>query len=269
LIIDSHVHLFPPRVFDAIWRWFDTYAWNVKYRLKSEEVLSFLGERGIDRVVGLHYSHRPEMARVLNRFVAELARADPRVIPFGTVLPGEPDAASILDEAFGPLGLRGLKLHCHVQRFSPDDPKVDLVYRRAAEAGLPIVMHSGRAPCLEGSPFDPRLMCSVERTRKVLERHPTLTLVVPHLGGDEVAEHFALLDQFEHLYLDTTMALAGYVGPPPDPALLERHADRILYGTDFPNVPYEWDRELGWLRERLSPASLDRILGGNAERLFQ
>jgi hypothetical protein len=138
----------------------------------------------------------------------------------------------------------------------------------AAEAGLPIVMHSGRAPCTEGYPIDPRLICSVDRTRRVLERHPGLKLVVPHFGGDEVAEHFALLDQFEHLYLDTTMGLCDVFAPPPDPALIERHADRLLYGTDFPNIPCDWDVELSWIRAHLSEKAQGCILGGNAARLF-
>src|SRR5260370_41307485 len=88
------------------------------------------------------------MARALNRFMSELAAAHPRLIALGTVLPGEPDAVAIVDEAFGPLGLRGLKLHCHVQRFAPDDPRLDPVYARAADAGRPVVIHAGRQPCL-------------------------------------------------------------------------------------------------------------------------
>src|SRR5258708_15343069 len=40
---------------------------------------------------------------------------------------------------------------------------------------------------------------------------------------------------------------------------------RILYGTDFPNVPYAWDREI----VRIASANLDRdvlrrVLGANA-----
>ena len=55
VIIDSHVHLFPPRVFDAIWRWFDRHAWNIQYRLYAEEVLAHMREHGVARVVGLCY----------------------------------------------------------------------------------------------------------------------------------------------------------------------------------------------------------------------
>src|SRR4051812_14102000 len=99
MIVDAHVHLFPTPVFEALWRWFDRHAWNIQYRLNAEQVIEFLTTRGIDRLVALHYSHKPGMARVLNQFVVELARAHAQVIPLGTVLPGEPDAEAIVDEA--------------------------------------------------------------------------------------------------------------------------------------------------------------------------
>ncbi|HEY7955627.1 MAG TPA: amidohydrolase family protein [Polyangia bacterium] len=267
MIVDAHVHLFPERVFAAIWRWFDAHAWKIRYRMKAEEVIAFLTARGVDRLVGLAYSHAPGMARELNRFLAELGRAHPQLIPLGTVLPGEPDAEAIVDEAFR-LGLRGLKLHCHVQKIAADDPRLDPIYARAAQAGLPVVIHSGRAPCLSGYGIDPATLCSAEATRRALRRHPRLKLVVPHLGADEIEAHLAMLDEFEHLHLDTTMAVGGYLDLPLDPAALARHADRILYGTDFPNLPYAWDRELLWLREHLPESAQKTILGENALRLF-
>src|SRR5258706_7377674 len=150
VVIDSHVHLFPDRVFAAIWRWFDKHAWNIKYRMRAEEVVEFLTARGVGRMVALLYSHRPDMARALNRFMAEIARAHPQVVPVGNVLPGDPDAEAIVDEAFGPLGMRGLKLHCHVQAIAPDDPRLDPIYARAADAGLPVIVHSGRTPMTTG-----------------------------------------------------------------------------------------------------------------------
>jgi uncharacterized protein len=93
-------------------------------------------------------------------------------------------------------------------------------------------------------------------------------MIVPHLGVDEEGAYFALHADFPNLHLDTTMVVGEYLDVRIDPALLERHADRILYGTDFPNIPHEWDRELAWLRARLSPGALEKILGLNAARLF-
>lgn len=270
MLIDAHVHLFPPRVFAAIWRWFDRHAWTIQYRLSAEEVIRFLCERGVDRLVALHYSHKPDMARALNRFVAEVARAHPQVIPLATVLPGEPDAGAILDEAFGPLGLRGVKLHCHVQKISADDPRLDLVYARARDAGLPVVIHAGSEPANPAYGFDSHALCRPRAIRNVLQKFPRLKLLVPHLGMQEISEYLALLDEFENFYLDTTMAVGGYLGPPAvGAAELERWSTRILYGTDFPNIPYEWDRELAWLRAQpISSAARDRILGENALALF-
>ncbi len=255
-------------MFAALWRWFDAHAWRIRYRLQSEAVIELLTANGIDRMVALHYSHRPDMARTLNQYVAELARAHPSVIPLGTVLPGDPDADAIVAEALGPLGLRGIKIHCHVQKLAPDDARLDAVYRACADARVPVVIHAGRAPKNPAYGVDTDALCAVDAVRRVLERHPRTTLVVPHLGEDEQPGYFALLDEFPQLYLDTTMVLAGYLCPPPPLTLLERHADRILYGTDFPNLPYDWSTELAWLRRHLSPAAERKICGGNALALF-
>jgi predicted TIM-barrel fold metal-dependent hydrolase len=268
-VVDAHVHLFPPGFFAAIWRWFDAYAWPIRYRLHAEQVVDFLQSRGIRRFCALHYAHKPGVARLLNRFVADIARAHPGVIPLATVLPGEPDAGAILDEALGPLSLRGVKIHCHVQRMGADDPRLDEVYRRCADAGRPVVIHAGREPSIPAYGLDTHALCNAARLERVLQRHPRLTLVVPHLGLDELGEYEALLDRYQHLWLDTTMAIGDYLPATVPPSLFPGHADRLLYGTDFPNIPYAWDRELARLLAAVPPGpSRDALLSGNALRLF-
>ncbi|HUB06066.1 MAG TPA: amidohydrolase family protein [Myxococcales bacterium] len=268
-VIDAHVHLFPPRVFEAIWRWFDRHAWQVRYRLHAEQVIEHLASRGVKRLVGLAYAHVPGMARELNRFMAETARAHPEVVPLATVLPGEPDAEGVLREAFGPLGLRGVKIHCHVQKLAPDDPRLDPVYRACADARLPAVVHAGREPASEAYGVDTRALCSAEAVERVLQRNPALTLVVPHLGAGEYEAYGRLLATHEKLWLDTTMAVAGFLQPGPPPTVFPAQAARLLYGTDFPNVPYAWDRELKRiLAAGLPPEPLAALLAGNARRVF-
>lgn len=269
-VVDAHVHLFPAPVFDAIWRWFDQHAWPIRYRLHAEVVIEFLATRGVTRFTALHYAHRPGMARVLNHFVAELAAAHrDAVIPVATVLPGEPEADDVLREALGPLQLRGVKLHCHVQRMPADDPRIDPVYRRCAEAGVPVVIHAGREPASPAYGVDTRALCGADQVERVLRRHPTLTLVVPHLGADEFAEYLALLTRHENLYLDTTMAIGDYFPAELPPALWPGLARRMLYGSDFPNLPYAWDRELRRVLDVVTdPVDRDALLRGNALRVF-
>ena len=78
-VVDAHVHLFPDGVFEAIWRWFDTHGWPIRYKLHTPKVLDFLFTRGVSRFVALHYAHKPGMARALNEYVAAVQRSDARV----------------------------------------------------------------------------------------------------------------------------------------------------------------------------------------------
>lgn len=266
-VVDAHVHLFPDALFAAIQRWFDANAWPIRYRMTSDGLLDFLEERGVSTVVALHYAHKPGIARSLNEYVLSIAKRRPGVVPTATVLPGEPDAAEILRRALGE-GARGVKIHCHVQKVAPDDPRMDDVWREASRAGVPVVIHAGREPSSDAYGVDCRALCSAESTARALERFPDVTCIVPHLGADEVAEYFALLDRFPRLHLDTTMMLAEYFPLRSDLALLERHADRILYGTDFPNIPYPWDREIKRLARSVSRTTAEKILSTNPRRLF-
>ncbi len=267
-VVDAHVHLFPDRVFDAIWAWFDTHGWPIRRKLYSDAVVDFLQARGVETVVALHYAHRPGMAATLNEYVLEIARRRPGVIPTATVLPGEPGDREILRRALGE-GARGVKIHCHVQNVAPDDPRLDAVFEEAASARVPLVIHSGREPSSDAYGVDTRSLCSAEKVERMLERHPETTVVVPHLGADEFERFDAMLDRHPHLHLDTTMAIADYFPVGPAPGFLERRAGRLLYGTDFPNLPYAWDRELKRLAEAgLSDEAVKAIAGGNARRLF-
>lgn len=268
-LVDAHVHVFPPRVFEAIWRWFEEWGWPIRYQLQAEAVIDFLLARGVEHLVGLHYAHKPGLARLMNAFMAELARPRPRLTGLATVLPGEPEAGQILDEALGSLGLAGVKLHCHVQCFAPDDAALAEVYDACVRWDKPLVMHAGREPKSPGYRCDPHTLCAAERVERVLVQWPRLRLVVPHFGADEFAGYAALLERHDNLWLDSTMMLADYFPGEVPRSLLEMRPERVLYGSDFPNLPYAWDRELRLLRDlRLRPDTLEWLCGRTARQLF-
>lgn len=266
-VIDGHVHLFPPTLFEAIWRWFDQHGWQVRYRLHAEQVVRFLLDRGVSEIVALCYAHKPGIARSMNTFMAELCTREPRVTGLATVLPGEPGAAEILRDAFA-AGLRGVKLHCHVQCFSPDDPHLATIYDACQAADLPLVVHAGREPASPAYKCDPRALCSVDRLESVLRDWPRLRVCVPHLGADEFRGYARLLERYDTLWLDTTMAMAGYFDAEDPSWLLDVRPDRILYGTDFPNLPYAWDRELLRLARSRPERDHEALFGGVARGLY-
>jgi hypothetical protein len=254
-VVDAHVHLFPDRVFEAIWSWFDKYGWPIRHKLKTPETIEFLLSRGVGHIVALHYAHVPGMARMLNRYIADAT-------------PGEPDAVAILEEAFA-LGLKGVKLHCHVQCFSPDAPETNALYEICAKYNKPLIMHAGREPNSKALKCDPYVLCAAERVEHVLKNHPKLRLCVPHLGADELDAYESLVERYDNLWLDTTMMLADYFVTDVPLRILEMRPDRIFYGTDFPNLPYGWDRELRRIKARgWNDATLEKVLATNARDFY-
>jgi predicted TIM-barrel fold metal-dependent hydrolase len=267
-IVDAHVHVFPERMFAAIYAWFDQHGWPIRHKLDGASVLEFLLGRGVGQVVALHYAHKSGIARSLNTYMASLV--GPRVQGVATVFPGEPDAAAILREGFA-MGLRGVKLHCHVQCFAVDDPKLHEVYDACVAHDQPIVIHAGREPRSPAYACDPHALCSAARTEEVLRSYPRLRVLVPHLGSDEEEAYAGLIERYDNLWLDTTMVMADYFPRPSvAPTIIERRPDRVMYGTDFPILPYAWDRELVRIKQAgLRDATLERLLATTAREFHR
>ncbi len=268
LVVDAHVHLFPDNLFQSIWEWFDRFGWPIRYRLTAPRVVEFLLEKGIGHIIALHYSHKPGIARMLNAHMAELCREYPQVTGTASIFPGEEEAEDILMEAFN-LGLFGVKLHCHVQCFDLDSRGMHEIYRVCSEQDMPLIMHVGREPKSPAYRCDPYLLCSAQKVEEVLKEYSTLNVCVPHLGADEFEPYQRMVERYDTLWLDTTMTLAEYLPFRLGRPLQEMRVDRILYGTDFPNIPYAWDREIRKLCSAgLSKEALEAILGKNAAELF-
>jgi predicted TIM-barrel fold metal-dependent hydrolase len=267
--IDLHVHLHPPRLAAAIERHFAREGWVAAHPFDPDKVAATLAARDVERFCFFSYAHKPGMARALNQWVARTAAALPAAVGFGTLHPDDPDVDAVAAEATEDLGLRGFKFHHSVQRFHVDDERLLGVYARAEAAGHILVLHVGTMPYRD--PFT-----GVARFRRVLARFPRLTVVVAHMGAFESDAFLALLDAHPNLYVDTTMAMAPaasrYVGGDPAAiadAALVRYQDRIVFGSDFPLLPYDYDEERRWAWDRALPDVVRRkIFHDNAARLL-
>ena len=266
---DVHLHLHPERLGAAIQRHFARDGWVAAHSWAPDDVAGALRERGVERFCFFSYAHKPGMARELNRWVAETAAGLPGAIPLGTLHPDDPDVVAIAGEALDDLGLRGFKFHHSVQRFPADDDRLFPVYERAEAEGRVFVLHAGTLPYRDG-------FTGVAHFRRVLERFPRLRVCIAHMGCFEHAEFLALSAAHEHLYLDTTMALAPiarrYVGGDASAITNEqllRHQDRILFGSDFPLIPYDYEEERRWAIDRALPEDVRRkIFYSNALRFL-
>ncbi|PKW25794.1 amidohydrolase family protein [Phycicoccus duodecadis] len=257
-LYDVHVHFLPPSIQRAVWGVFDAAgpkigrAWPIRYRGSYEERVEQLRALGVRRFGTLPYAHKPGVAAFLNGWAAEFAAEVPEALWSATLYP-EPEAATYVPELIA-AGAQIWKVHVQVGEFHLDDPLLDPVWGALADAGTPIVVHAGSGPV--GNAFTGPVPL-----RRVLERHPRLTVVVAHLGAPEYGEFLTLAEEFERTHLDTTMVFTDFfsaideAGAYPD-ALLPRLADlgpKVLLGSDFPTIPYPYAHQLealARLRER-------------------
>jgi len=67
----------------------------------------------------------------------------------------------------------------------------------------------------------------------------------------------------------SSMVLAEYIQITNKIPLGRYRSDRIMYGSDFPNIPYVWDRELKVLKSlRVFRDALEKIAYKNAVDFF-
>jgi predicted TIM-barrel fold metal-dependent hydrolase len=223
----------------------------------------------VSHIIALQYAHKPGIARDLNHYVIKKCQQYPdRITGMATVFPGEKNAGMILQEAFD-LGLEGLKLHAHVQCFNINSDDTNLIFDICQSNNKPAIIHIGKEPKSVAYRCDPYQICGAHKLERVLNDFPKLKICVPHLGFSETYEYKKLIEKYDTLWLDTTMTLTDYFHIEERIELKRYRIDRIFYGSDFPNIPYAWDRELKWLRDSsLSDYEMERILNKNATEFF-
>lgn len=266
-MIDIHTHLHPPRLFAAIRRWFaERSTWDLSGApTDPHAVAAVLRAAGVERFVFCSYAHKAGMARELNAWLVATSRVlEGYGLPLATVHPDDPDYACDLRSALDG-GCIGLKLHEDVQRVAADDPRFDVAYAELAARRAFLLVHAGAIPW-RYVPGD-----GIGRIESVLERHPQLTVVVAHYGVPDTARYFELMDRYPALHLDTTMVFApeSPMLAPEVASLAATRPERVLYGTDYPNVPHGYSSEYEGLRRLdLGDDALYAIVHGNAERII-
>jgi predicted TIM-barrel fold metal-dependent hydrolase len=268
-----HTHFMPERLLAAVRAYFDAAGplvgrpWPIAYREDEQARVTTLREFGVSAFTALLYPHKPGMARSLNDWGADFAARTPDCLPSATFF-AEPSAAADVRRAIEQ-GARVFKCHLQVGDFDPNDPVLDAAWGLLAEAGVPVVTHCGSGP-VAGRFTGPAPIA------RLLARHPSLRLVVAHLGMPEYGEFLDLAERHPRLLLDTTMAFtpfiedAGAAFPRAQLGRLRDLGDRVLLGTDFPNIPYAYADALEALEGTgLGPAWLRAVGRDNAARIFE
>ncbi len=233
-------------------------------------------------------------AQIANDALAEICQRYPDRLVGLAVLPlPDVDAALVeLDRSMDELGMRGVFLPSHLNGVALDDPLLERFYAHVARRNVPLVLHPSvptwGAPLREHSMI-PMLGLMVDTSIAmlrlilggVLERHPTLQIVHPHVGGvlpyvmGRVEEQTEVKRRgreritrpprayYAQVYLDLVSPDAAAL----DFALAAAGPQRLLFGSDHPWVKIE--TMLDYVRACNWPDDvLELALAGNARRLF-
>lgn len=236
----------------------------------------------------------PAMAVMLNDFIADTVKRHPtRFFGLATLPFNSPDAMlKEFDRVLGKPGMKGILLYSNLAGRFPDEPEFRPLFAEAERRGVPLLLHPAMPMTYEatkgyemaaglGLMFDTTIALARIILSGILERHPKLKLLCPHVGGALPylvgrLDHQTMVlkrgaqnirkapsEYLKQIYLDTVSPIAmairyGYdfVGP-----------ERLLYSSDHPWV----DPKLiaGEVRKLRLPAGDEaRIFAGNAQRLF-
>ena len=265
-IIDFHVHLFPDRLFDAIWDYFGSvYQWNVIHKIYSDECIDYLQQRDVSHIIYSNYSHKPGVAKTLNQWNENLLDRYPSLYCFAAYHPDDRDALDYARSILKHPGVLGFKLQLLVQNFYPHDERVYPLYELMIEMDKRILFHVGTGPA--GNDY-----VGYKYFEKMLKRYPDLPANVAHMGGFEYQEFMDLLGDHPNLTLDTSFSFYPELEFRfnLDPGYLERYQDQIVYGSDFPNLIYPREEEIKTLLDyKFSADFYKKVFYENGRHILQ
>jgi aminocarboxymuconate-semialdehyde decarboxylase len=237
----------------------------------------------------------PSVAQLIHDSLAAVIVRHPSRFRGLCTLPmqNENAASDELDRCVKKLGFKGILLYTNLAGAWCDEPRFRWLYARAEELGVPILLHPAKPLTTEqvkgyeltstlGNMFENTIALARIIASGLLDKHPRLKLVCPHLGGTlpyicgRMDHQLAVLkrgpqnlarkpsEYLRAIYMDI-------VSPLPEAirfAIDFSGDDRLLYSSDHPWVqPQEILESLR--RLNLPAASEAKILGGNARSLFQ
>ena len=292
MIIDAHIHMYPPEVHRDPLGWAqraDEPYWasmitdrprrpSIQGWATVDRLLSDMDRAGIDRVVlqGMYWQHL-ETCVAQNNWYIEWCRQHPdRLIGFAVVQPKAGSEA--LDEVRRAMdeGLRGLgeMLPC-AQGYRTRTPEFLRVVELLIELDVPLCLHVSEPV---GHDYPGKSTTPLEDYYWLATEYPELKLILAHWGG--LLPFYELMKgvrkQLKNVYYDTAatpllyqpgvyQAVVSVVGP-----------QKVLFGSDYPLLIYpSLDKEPGFSRlleeirgSGLAPDELDLLLGKNAARVL-
>ena len=258
-IIDFHTHIFPSDMAaktleDMNKRSIPSYTDGTLPGL-----IHSMDAAGIDISVVSRITTRPELVESINEWL--LSTKQDGIHPLATWHPDLPvdedHLKRLRDEGF-----KGFKLHPDYQGFIVDDKGMFPFYEAVQKERMFVLFHAGLDRGLPGP-----LNAPPERLVKIHEAFPDLTMILAHMGGEEIYDRTEKCVLGRDIYLDTSFILRKMPLNTLERFVNRHPIERFLFGTDSPWVDQNLDLKFFLSLPFLTEAAKEKILGTNAARL--
>jgi hypothetical protein len=252
MIIDADVHISPTR--------------EPGISITVDELLRRMDRAQVDKA--LTWLQPPYLRHIdaANRYVYAAAQQHPdRILPFGWVDPhlGLEKGRATIRQCVEEYGFYGVKMNGAQNNFYIDDPVLSLpLVEIIASTGRLIAFHIGTDAYEATHPF---------RLGKIAARFPDLTILMVHIGGvgfhdlsnaaiEVMAQHPNIIGIGSAVRAPAILKAVQTLGP-----------GRVCFGSDTPFelMHVEVAKYQALLRDEISPAGVQAVMGGNIARLFQ
>jgi predicted TIM-barrel fold metal-dependent hydrolase len=219
-----------------------------------DEIIRQMDSSGVDRAVVFSLNEvdpGPSFSKANDSIAASVKRFPKRLVGFARLDPnaGE-NSLKELERAIVELGLKGVKLHPKAQNFTPRNPYVLSIVRRAGEHGVPVVFDNGK------DIFPNTAIGSLSKKAK------DTNIIMAHMRGPGFIE---VPKANENVYLGSVKAEPGDLKK----AFFALGGDKIIAGSDSPYAEMRFEiNEKFELIEGLIKKDLENICGGNMERML-
>ena len=247
-VFDDHTHLGSKLTANLGHRSFD-----------ADQMVADMDACGVDMVVGFPMANPHTDYREQNqRLMAFMDRYPDRIVAFARIQPFFRENAAADVHEYAGLGIKGLKLHPFMDFGGLPINNRDLIFplmEAASAHKMTVLIHSG-----ESWNSSPTLIGDLAQT------FPDVSFIIGHSGLWEFHEQaIEVARRLPNVFLDT-----AETAPPGVIHNLVRgtSADRVLYGSDHPFIPFGF--EIGKVAKYagLTPAELRQVLGENLARLL-
>jgi len=282
LIIDSHVHLFSPKVIENVSQKtglverLHLRVEGAEERIIPDKLKQTMHQAHIDTCLLLPTAGKDGIAKTNDRYW-KITQKTTGVLTAGTLHPGYPDNPAAI-ERFKERGIKGIKFSSFSQGFALDAPGTidlfNLLHRenRHQNHGFFVVLDT----FYEAHRFfgtSPQYTTTPERLGRLVKQFPGIPFIAAHMGGltapfEDICNY---LPPSSNLFLDTSNA-AHTLSKQEFIHLLKSHgAENIIFGTDWPW--FDPAAEMALISTYLEEAGFsmmdkDAVFGGNIARLL-